>query len=445
MNKKAFSLIELAFVLIIMGIILTGGISIFTLYVKSEKRKQTKDIVKTACEAIKGYAKDKKILPTPTDKNGDGFLELPPDIGIQSKDAYNQFLVYNIASDIDTSDFCQNPIALISLNDKGSRKENVAFIVYSKSENRTDDTDCSQTPSPCSVEDVSYQIRNPDETTDTGKKYDDIVCYIDINVLRENSCPKFEITTSSFPIGTQYLEYPPSSINVVNGTLDSCSYSGDLPKGLDFDESSCTLSGTPEEAGTFNITITATDTIGRKTSKSFTITINPNPVKIETNFLPYAYTGQDYTVALSASGATGSYIWTLESNGGLTDLNLSSDGVLSVSGENLTTAGVYTIKVKVCDEKYNDECSSKQLYLTVLSSSASSGGGGSGGGGGGGGDGGSGGGGGGGGSSSCSSYQVTLINSRYLNNTRIRSVLVDGQCRRSLSSRRRYNWQVNDP
>ncbi len=433
MGKKGFSLLEIAFVLIIMGVLLAGGLSFFAVYVKNSKLKETQSVVDNACEALKGYAQNKGALPAPVDTNGDGILEIPSDIGVRSIDAYNQYLVYNVASNIDSIDFCQDePTSLITIDDRGTTKNNIAFIIYSKSENIVDDTACSQSPSPCSTTGVDYQIRDYGELTATGKNYDDIVCYLDINILREKSCPAFEITTSSFPIGTQYLTYPTSTITVVNGTLSSCSLSGNLPLGLIFNSSSCSISGTPEEAGTFNITITANDTIGRSASKTFTLTINPNPVRIETASLPYAFVGQDYAVGLSASGATGSYTWSLINNGGLAGLTLSNTGILSIAGTSLTTTGVYTITVQVCDSTYTSECDNKQFLLTVTNNSASSGSGGS--------SSSGGGTGGGGGGSTCTAYDIHIIKSSFSGSDYVEAVDFGTGCQRISLTRNYYTF-----
>ena len=53
----------------------------------------------------------------------------------------------------------------------------------------------------------------------------------------------------------------------------SYSYGGTLPPGLSIDSSSGVISGTPTTAGSYPVTITATDTDGYNGSASFTCTI----------------------------------------------------------------------------------------------------------------------------------------------------------------------------
>jgi len=327
-KRKGFTLVELAIVLIIIGLLLSIGVTLFTILVKSAKLKDTRTVVKTVCEAVKSYAITNKTLPS--NLNG---------LGVKTKDAYGQNLIYVFASGLDTNDFCENNGSWVNLTDRGVTKNKVAFLVYSISENRHDDTDTGS----------GYEIK--EHGTSVGiYEYDDETCYTDIDSLRKETCEPLKITTDSLPVGTQYLSYPSTSIEAsVSGM--NCSISG-LPSELS--SSGCSISGTPTQAGTFQVNVTVTDSIGRTASKTFGLVINPNPVKITTTHLPYAYTGQDYSVGLAATGATGRF----------------------------------------CDSRFASECDQKSLYLTVVSSS-------------------SGGGGGGGGGGGCTSYTVRVIQASY--------------------------------
>lgn len=407
-NIRGFTLLELSIVLVIIGILLGSGISLFRLYVKNAKLKETRDVVYTACEAIKGYAMSYKKLP-------DNLSNL----GIRVKDSYGDDLIYKFASGLDVNDFCQNDGGWINLTDKGITRNKVAFIVYSKGENYQDDTDRGS---------GVYKIE--EYGTDVGgRHYDDVVCYTDINALRRVACSSFEITTDKLPMGTQYLPYYKTTFEVSDGEISSCSIDNpsNLPDGINFNSSDCSLSGTPEKAGSFNFTITVKDTIGREASKSFTLIINPNPVRIATPYLPYAYVGNNYSVALSATGATGEYTWQK------TDGSLPAG--LSLSGNKIsgtpTAAGVYNFTVKACDKNFHAACDSRMFSISVLKST----GGGSGGGSGGDGDGGSGDDGGDEGSH-CSSYEVHLIKSSYSSDY-INSVYID-ECKKVSTTRKHY-------
>ena len=72
-------------------------------------------------------------------------------------------------------------------------------------------------------------------------------------------------------------------------TNDGFSYSvAGLPRGLTFSASNLQITGTPTEAGTFTIIVTARDQSGATTQVSFSITIDPAPVTVLPSTQPVA-------------------------------------------------------------------------------------------------------------------------------------------------------------
>ena len=126
---------------------------------------------------------------------------------------------------------------------------------------------------------------------------------------------------------------------------------GSLPTGVTF--ASGVLSGTPTIAGTFPITLTASNGIGTNATQAFTLTVGA--ISITTSSLPtgsvYSKSHKiTYSATLSASGGNPPYKWSLAS--GSTPLppglKLSSAGVISGKA---TAAGVYPFTVQVVDTK----------------------------------------------------------------------------------------------
>ena len=108
--------------------------------------------------------------------------------------------------------------------------------------------------------------------------------------------------------------------------------SGDLPEGLEFNASTAKLTGTPTEAGEFEFTISATNSIGVDT-KILTLTIsNAKPQIIRTILNEGSSTkGENYSDTLIAKGAK-PITWSLadvEENNLPRGLTLSADGTVT--------------------------------------------------------------------------------------------------------------------
>jgi subtilisin family serine protease len=104
---------------------------------------------------------------------------------------------------------------------------------------------------------------------------------------------------------------------------------GSLPPGLSLTTGGL-LSGVPNQAGTFSFTIAVTDAEDRSGERFFTLVIATETVQItSTPPLPEGSEGAPYSTALSASGGTGPYTWTLAAGSLPPGLRLGSDGLLN--------------------------------------------------------------------------------------------------------------------
>ncbi len=147
-----------------------------------------------------------------------------------------------------------------------------------------------------------------------------------------------------------------SSLTVVGGTAPFTWTATGLPDGMSLSEDGV-LSGTPITPGTYDVTISLTDSRGKTAQTTTTITVLP-PVGIDSTQLPDGIAGQDYTASLTASGGTQPYHWTAE--GLPSGLNLSDDGVITGT---VGAAGEVTVTVTVTDD--NGKTASKELTLTL--------------------------------------------------------------------------------
>ncbi len=103
MNCKGFTLIEIAIVLIIIGILLAGGIPIFRATLEQKKRNETIAYIEEAKEAIKSYVKIYGRFPY-ADSDGDGKEDIGSRSGnlpyvtlrIKPVDSYSRHLKYEV-------------------------------------------------------------------------------------------------------------------------------------------------------------------------------------------------------------------------------------------------------------------------------------------------------------------------------------------------------------
>jgi hypothetical protein len=159
--------------------------------------------------------------------------------------------------------------------------------------------------------------------------------------------PAVSICTSTLPSWTVSKSNYRHSFNATGGTgtLSWKVTSGGLPTGLTL-SSNGLLSGTPTAARTFTFTITATDTLGAASSKTYAVVINP-AVSISTSFLPNWTAGKSgYRQTFSAIGGTGPLAWKITAGNLPTGLTLSSSGVLSGTP---TVAKTFTFTITATD------------------------------------------------------------------------------------------------
>ena len=137
------------------------------------------------------------------------------------------------------------------------------------------------------------------------------------------------ITTSTLPSGTNGTAYS-QALQASGGTpgYTWSITSGSLPGGMNL--ASGAISGTPTVSGTFNFTVTVTDSGSPAQTKSaaMALVVAPNLLTITTSTLPSGTNGTAYSQALQASGGTPGYTWSITSGSLPAGMTLTS-GVIS--------------------------------------------------------------------------------------------------------------------
>ena len=183
------------------------------------------------------------------------------------------------------------------------------------------------------------------------------------------------IVTASLPEGEVGVAYPEVQLAVtgapapytwsdVNGTLQTY--------GLSLDPRTGRITGTPTEATPSDgvtVTISVTDALNNTAQKDFTLVIHPRlmaprELQITTTSLPDGYDGQTgYLAALTATGGTGSYTWSILSGSLPPFLNFNSSGLISGDiAPDSSTKSPYNLTIQVTDGQQTAQVS---LSITV--------------------------------------------------------------------------------
>jgi len=124
-QNKGFSLLEVAIILVIIGVLLSGGITLFNVLMKKQQTEKLKNKVDVVYENILSYVSINKTFPNSLD-----------DLKIDVYDSGTNKLLYKSAT---TTDICNEAVNnLLTVNDKvsGNTNNRVAFIIFSRGDNR---------------------------------------------------------------------------------------------------------------------------------------------------------------------------------------------------------------------------------------------------------------------------------------------------------------------
>ncbi|WNL46391.1 putative Ig domain-containing protein [Dyella sp. BiH032] len=150
-------------------------------------------------------------------------------------------------------------------------------------------------------------------------------------------------------VGTAYSR----SLASATGGTAPYSYtiaSGSLPAGITL-ASNGTLAGTPTAGGTFNFTVTATDSSGgtgpfSATSGALMLTVNAPTITLSPTTLPNASVATAYSQNVTASGGTSTYSYAVTAGSLPPGLSVSSSGAITGTP---TGAGTYNFTITATD------------------------------------------------------------------------------------------------
>lgn len=135
-------------------------------------------------------------------------------------------------------------------------------------------------------------------------------------------------------------------VSAVGGTAPYTYTVDGLPAGMVFDESQRAITGSHTAAGSFDVTIKATDALGSVSTRARKLTVVAPVITVAPTALAPATIGQAYSQALTATGGTAPYRYAVEAGTLPAGLTLSSGGQLSGIP---TASGPFDVTIQVTD------------------------------------------------------------------------------------------------
>ncbi|HEY7162126.1 MAG TPA: putative Ig domain-containing protein, partial [Acidobacteriota bacterium] len=175
------------------------------------------------------------------------------------------------------------------------------------------------------------------------------------------SCPTITVSPATLPGGTVGTPYD-QTVSAIGGTAPhTFSVTGALPTGLTLNTATGQISGTPTAAGTFNFTITATDSYGCTGSTAYTVTMQCPVITLTPATLPNGTVGTAYDQTVSGNDGTAPYTFAV-TNGSLPSGLTLDTNTGQISGTP-TAAGTFNFDVTATDT-YG--CSGVQSYSITM-------------------------------------------------------------------------------
>lgn len=372
-EHSGFTLIEVALMLAILGLLLGIGVSLIGPLVKRSKLLETREAVKQAKEALAGYAVKYGYLPyQDTTYHVERPAQVFSSVGVKGSDAFGRALLYVVAPELEwdnatplgtsacntpvRADICAETTTSLTVTQEGVARRNIAFMVVSAGENQN-----IQTGTTLYIPDFPERDDFPDDV-DRPQPYDDVVEYVSLDELRHlRGCRELEVVSAqALPVAD---ENQPYLVNLeAQGGVPPYTWVGTPQGGLSLSATG-TLSGVVSAGCQTALAFSAIvcDRTGQSLSWTGSIPIRLKPLTVTTLELPVGYESSSYQARIYAEGHA-PFAWTVA-------VSPSCPAGLTCAGNVLSgtpapgSAGTYEVTATV-----TDNCSrsvTKKFGLTI--------------------------------------------------------------------------------
>lgn len=185
-RQRAFTLIEMALILILFGVILSTTLPKLFSKLSTDKVKKSKETISVARDELLGYAQVNGRLPV---EDGTGTVPaVPSGQGIRSvSDSWGSPITYVLPAANATggtltgSDICDLADTGMTITAPGATTENVAFIVASKGLNTRNDVSGVVLGGSTALTQLAF---GADSTVNAGEQFDDVVQFVTLDYLK---------------------------------------------------------------------------------------------------------------------------------------------------------------------------------------------------------------------------------------------------------------------
>jgi prepilin-type N-terminal cleavage/methylation domain-containing protein len=255
--KKGFTLVELAMVLIVVGLLMGGAFQMMKVMQEKARATEAKQTLESTKNAIITFAINNNRLPTAGEFTGMNLIG-----------AGNIPIYYDSDTALQT-DLCGQTTTLLNTTDfNGVTTPNIGFVLAVAGENMQMQTARTGT-------NITFPQWN---TMTAGFPYDDLHTQVTLGELQSAvECKPLSIINPMLPTGMVGLAYSINPIIVATGGTQPYTYqrSGALPAGITYNNNA--FSGTPTASGSFPLTFTVTDSIGATATRQLVLVINADP------------------------------------------------------------------------------------------------------------------------------------------------------------------------